>query len=137
MKNCGCKKEMPQYMHEDCMMDDECMPMHQEHMMMKHGCHMMHDEHMMMKQGCHMMKKPCCHMMPMHMMPGMNKMMMTKMNMACFKMHSDPIIEYACMQVKKVGVKCAIMEAALLGLLIGMGHSHEEAHMVLDNWKMQ
>ena len=91
--------------------------------MMKPGCHMMHDEHMMMKPGCHMM-------------PEMNKMMMTKM-MACLRMHADPIIEFACMQAKKEGITCAIMEATILGLLIGMGHSHEEAHMILDAWKRQ
>lgn len=110
MNNCDHK-----HMCEEHMMHDNCMPMHDGHM--EHMEHMMH----MMHGG--------------HMMPGMDHMMMAMMSMAYFRMHSDPITEYACMQVKKVGVKCAIMEAALLGLLIGMGYSHEKAHMVLDTWK--
>lgn len=107
MNNCDHKQ-----MYEEHMMHDNCMPMHEGHM--EHMMHMMHGGHMM---------------------PGMDHMMMAMMSMAYFRMHSDPITEYACMQVKKVGVKCAIMEAALLGLLIGMGYSHEKAHMVLDTWK--
>lgn len=111
MKKCGCNKEMPKYMHEEHMMEDCCMPMHEGHM--------------------HMMQ----HMHGGHMMPGMNRMMLAMMSLEYFQMHACPITEHACMQVKKEGVECAIEEAALLGLLIGMGYNHEKAHMVVDNWK--
>lgn len=118
MKMCEyCGKEM----HE-C----TCHMMHGGGHMMMHG---MHDGHMM--HGGHMM-----HMMHgMHMTPGMDKKTLAMMGLAYFCMHAEPIAEYACMQVQREGTKCAIKEAALLGLLIGMGYSHEDAHMVVDSWK--
>jgi hypothetical protein len=105
------EEERSKYMYEEYM-DDECMPMYEGHM--KHMLHMMHGKHML---------------------PGMNHMMLAVMSLPYFRIHADPIIEYACRRLQKENFKCAIMEATLLGLLIGMGNSHEKAHMILEHWK--
>lgn len=68
-------------------------------------------------------------------MPGLNMVAMAMISPTYFWMHAEPITEYSCVQAKTVGTRNAMMEAALLGLLVGMGCDHEQAHMIMDRWK--
>jgi hypothetical protein len=68
-------------------------------------------------------------------MSGINKVNMVIMGPAYFYMHAEPITEYNFRQAQIVGTRKAIKEAALLGLLIGMGFDHEQAYMIVDKWK--
>lgn len=74
-------------------------------------------------------------MQPIDCMPGVNKVAIAMMSSAYFRMHAEPITEYSCVESKSIGTRNAIMKATLLGLLVGMGFNHEQAHLILDRWE--
>lgn len=68
-------------------------------------------------------------------MSGINKVNMVMMGPTYFYMHAEPITEYSFRQIQIVGIREAIKEATLLGLLVGMGFDHEQAYVIVDKWK--
>jgi len=90
---------------------------------MEHTCCMPHDMHKMLK------------MHEMHALPGLNLVSLAILNHPYFCIHAKHITEHSMLQISKMGTHEAFMEASLLGLLIGIGYTHEQAHMIIDSWQ--
>jgi hypothetical protein len=68
-------------------------------------------------------------------LPGLNMMDLTMASPAYFYMHAKSLVEYGCTQSVTLGIRNAMLEAVLLGILVGMGFAHDQAYTIIEKWR--